>query len=48
MLLALVEQDQSSLHLNAAQQAEVRRRLALSESSVAVSEMNAFFNKLVG
>ena len=46
MLLALVEQDSSSLHLSDEQQAEVRRRLALSEASVPVAEMNAFFRKL--
>jgi hypothetical protein len=48
MLLALVEQDQSRLHLTKAQQAEVRRRLTLSEDSVPVAEMKAFFRKLVG
>jgi hypothetical protein len=48
MLLALVEQDQSRLHLTEAQQAEVRRRLTLSEDSVPVAEMKAFFRKLVG
>jgi hypothetical protein len=48
MLLALVAQDQSRLHLTEAQQAEVRRRLTLSEDSVPVAEMKAFFRKLVG
>ena len=48
MVLALVEQDSSSLHLSEAQQAEVRRRLALSETSVPVAEMYAFFRKLAG
>jgi hypothetical protein len=48
MLLALVEQDQSPLHLSKTQQQEVRRRLALSEDNVPVSDMNAFFRKLVG
>lgn len=48
MVLALVEQDQSSLLVSEAQQTEVRRRLALSEASVSVSDMNAFFRKLAG
>ena len=48
MLLALVEQDNSTLHLSELQQAEVRRRLALSEASVPIAEMNAFFRKLAG
>jgi hypothetical protein len=48
MLLALVEQDQSRLHLSEAQRFEVRRRLALSETSVPVADMKAFFRKLVG
>ena len=48
MLLALVEQDVSKLRLSDAQQADVRRRIALSETRVPVSEMSAFFRKLVG
>ena len=48
MLLALVEQDQSHLFLNQAQETEVRRRLTLAEGTVPVQEMDAFFRKLAG
>jgi hypothetical protein len=48
MLLALVEQNSSTLHLSEVQQAEVRRRLALPEANVPAAEMSAFFRKLIG
>jgi hypothetical protein len=48
MLLEMMEQDQSVLHLSDEQQAEVRRRLASPMTFVPEAEMNAFFRKLVG
>jgi hypothetical protein len=48
MLLDMMEQDQSELHLSGEQQAEVRRRLAMPMTFVPEAEMNAFFRKLVG
>jgi hypothetical protein len=48
ILMAIVEQDNSSLRLTETQQAEVRRRLANPESLVPELEMNAFFRKLAG
>jgi hypothetical protein len=48
ILLALVEQDESSVRLSEAQQAEVRRRIATSDSFVPDHEMQAFFRKLAG
>ena len=48
ILLALVEQDESSMRLSEAQQAEVRRRIATLEPFVADQEMQAFFRKLAG
>lgn len=48
MLLELVEQDNSGLQLSQAQEAEVRRRLALPQSLVTSDEMEAFFRKLTG
>ena len=48
MLLALMEQEHSSLRLSAEQQAEVRRRLASSDGLVPESEMRDFFRKLAG
>jgi hypothetical protein len=47
MLLEMMEQDQSVLHLSDEQQAEVRRRLASPMTFVPEAEMNAFFRKLV-
>jgi hypothetical protein len=47
MLLAIVEQDASSLRLSGEQQAEVRRRLARGEASVPAAEMHTFFRTLV-
>jgi hypothetical protein len=46
MLLALVEQDNSSLHLSSEQQVEIQRRIALPTQLVPEQEMQAFFNKL--
>jgi hypothetical protein len=46
ILLALVEQDESSVRLSDAQQAEVRRRVATAEPFVPDHEMQAFFRKL--
>lgn len=48
MLLAMLEQDSSELHLSSEQQAEVRRRLATPAALVPEAEMSAFFRKLVG
>jgi hypothetical protein len=48
MLLDIMEQDQSELHLSNEQQAEVRRRLAMPMKFVPEPEMNAFFRKLAG
>lgn len=48
ILLALVEQDSSGLHLSESQQTEVRRRLAHPESPVPADEMKAFFRTLAG
>jgi hypothetical protein len=48
MLLDMMEQDQSELHLSSEQQAEVRRRLATPMTFVPEAEMNAFFRKLAG
>jgi hypothetical protein len=47
MLLSLVEQEASNLHLSPEQQDEVRRRLARPESLVPEQEMKAFFRNLV-
>ena len=48
MLLALMEQEHSSLRLSPKQQAEVRRRLANPDALVPEDEMQEFFRKLVG
>jgi hypothetical protein len=48
MLLAMMEQDHSELHLSGEQQAEVRRRLATPMELVPEAEMNAFFRNLIG
>jgi hypothetical protein len=48
ILLALVEQEDSSVHLREAQRAEVRRRIATPESFVPDREMQTFFRKLAG
>jgi hypothetical protein len=48
LLLAMVEQEQSSLQLSDAQRAEVARRLANPEPRVPEHEMKAFFRKLAG
>ena len=48
MLLALMEQEHSSLRLSTEQQSEVRRRLASSDGLVPESEMRDFFRKLAG
>jgi hypothetical protein len=48
ILLDIAEQDSSSLRLSAAQQAEVRRRLANPEAPIAADDMTEFFRKLVG
>jgi hypothetical protein len=48
ILMAIVEQDNSSLRLTETQQAEVRRRLASPDSLVPELEMEAFFRKLAG
>jgi hypothetical protein len=48
ILLALIEQDESSVHLSETQQAEVRRRIATPEPFVPDDEMKAFFRKLTG
>ena len=48
IILALVEQDESSVQLSEAQQAEVRRRIATPGPFVPDQEMQAFFRKLTG
>ena len=48
ILLALVEQDQSTLQLTLKQLEEVRRRLACAESNVPAEEMSTFFRNLAG
>jgi hypothetical protein len=48
MLLELMEQESSQLHLSTSQQAEVRRRLAARSDLVPEAEMDAFFRKLAG
>ena len=48
ILLAIAEQEVSSLHLSAEQQAEVRRRMASPSNLVPEAEMEAFFQKLQG
>lgn len=48
ILLALVEQDESSVRLSETQRAEVRRRIAMSEPFIPDQEMQAFFRKLAG
>jgi hypothetical protein len=48
MLLDMMDQDQSELHLSNEQQAELRRRLATPMKFVPEAEINAFFRKLVG
>lgn len=48
ILLAIVEQDGSSVQLSEAQQAEVRRRIATPEPFVPDEDMKAFFRKLKG
>lgn len=48
ILLALIEQDESSVRLSSAQQAEVRRRLSTPARFVPDQEMQAFFRKLAG
>ena len=48
MLLSLVEQEASNLHLSPEQQEEVRRRLANPEPLVPEHEMKAYFRNLVG
>ena len=48
MLMAMMEQDSSQLHLSESQQAEVRRRLASPADLVPEAEMNAFFRHLAG
>jgi len=46
MVLAIVEQDSSKLHLSKDQEDEVRRRMAAPEAVVPEAEMEAFFRKL--
>jgi hypothetical protein len=46
MLLDIVEQETSGLHLTPAQQAEIRRRLSVKRDAVPADEMEAFFRKL--
>jgi hypothetical protein len=46
ILLSIVEQDEASIRLSAAQEEEVRRRLANPSPLVPEHEMKAFFNKL--
>ena len=48
MLLALAEQETSTLHLSAEQEEEVSRRMAAPLELVPEAEMEAFFHKLVG
>ena len=48
ILLTLVEQDVSDLHLSSSQHDEVRRRLAHPEPPVPQDEMKAFFRKFAG
>jgi len=48
IILALVEQDESSVRLSDAQKAEVRRRIAVPDPFVPDDEMQAFFRKLAG
>jgi hypothetical protein len=48
ILLALVEQDESSTRLSEAQKAEVRNRLAQAGPFVPDEEMKTFFRKLKG
>jgi hypothetical protein len=48
IILALVEQDESSVRLSEAQQAEVRRRIGAADPFVTDQEMQAFFRKLAG
>jgi hypothetical protein len=46
MLLDIVAQDTSGLHLSTAQQTEIRRRLSVKLDVVPSDEMEAFFRKL--
>jgi hypothetical protein len=46
ILLDIVEQETSGLHLSPAQQAEIRRRLSVQRDLVPEDEMEAFFRKL--
>lgn len=46
IVLALVEQEKSSLRLSASQIEEVRRRIASPEPAVTDEEARAFFDKL--
>jgi hypothetical protein len=48
ILLAIVEQDESSVRLSEAQQAEVRRRIATPDPFVPDEDMRAFFRTLRG
>lgn len=48
MVLAVVEQEQSPLHLSDEQRAEVRRRLASPQALVPEVEMEQFFRKFTG
>lgn len=48
MVLAAVEQEQSSLRLSSEQQAEVRHRLKQPTPLVPEAEMEQFFRKLAG
>ena len=48
ILLALVEQDESSVRLSEAQQAEVRRRIATPTLFVPDQEIQTFVRKLAG
>jgi hypothetical protein len=46
MLLDMVEQETSGLHLSTAQQSEIRCRLSAKSDVVPTDEMEAFFSKL--
>jgi plasmid stabilization system protein ParE len=46
MLLDIIEQETSGLHLSPHQQAEIRRRLSVQRDVVPAEEMEAFFRKL--
>ena len=48
IILSLVAQDKSSLHLSTEQVDEVRRRMANTGSLVSEDEMRIFFNNLLG